>query len=74
MTYTIEYHKELEEKDAQPGSYISRWSTLITINSYKGDIKGFPVFFMAKEGKLNNEQGFFNVTMNSRKDFYKAMH
>jgi len=73
MNIRAEFYKELEEKD--PGNYISRWSAKFTISALdEGNITGIPVFYIAKEGRLNQEQGFFNLSMNSRGDFFKVMH
>lgn len=73
MSYKVEFQKELEEKDDT--SYISRWSALITLNAFQStDIQGFPVFYLAKEGALNKEDGYFTLSQNKDKTFHKALH
>ncbi|CDW90142.1 mannosyl-oligosaccharide glucosidase [Stylonychia lemnae] len=75
IQYKIEFHKEMEQIDQTPTEYISRWTSRITINAQDGQqILGNPVFFAAKEGKLNNEAGTFKITQNTKKNFYKIQH
>lgn len=74
MQYTVEYQKELEQKDELPNEYISRWTARITIKEYQGEIKGYPVFFAAKEGKIKAEEGYFKVSNNVKNNFYKLQH
>eukprot|EP00347_Sterkiella_histriomuscorum_P002218 403369017 len=73
MIVETEFQKELETNDLMgKDEYISRWTTRITFNLNGDEFKGTPVLYIAKEGKQDQETGFFEVTQNDQKTFYKA--
>lgn len=63
VNFTIEFLKEIEDTENPDKGFISRWTANIKVDKYDNtrDILGRPVFFIAKEGKLPGEDGFFKV-------------
>ena len=71
--------KEVEELDSFTGfddQYISRWTARITVHkpNLTAPILGKPVFFVAKEGRQPNENGFLKVFPNADNSFFKVQH
>ena len=63
VNFTIEFLKEIEDTEDPDKGFISRWTANIKVEKYdkNREILGRPVFFIAKEGKLPGEDGFFKV-------------
>ena len=76
INFTIEYHKEIELVQDPKPRYISRWTAKIKVQrpTQFYPSKGRPVFFIAKEGNLTNEDGYFKVFNKDDSTFYKVMH
>jgi hypothetical protein len=75
MKYTVEYYKELEEKDDEKDQFISRWSAQIKVSGLNSsDITGYPIFYIAKEGAAPGELDYLTVNYSQPNNFYKVSH
>ena len=75
MNFTIEYLKELEEKDDQPGQYVSRWTDKIQIHDRADNLTiiGYPVFYVIREGAADNTD-YFSLDKSVNASSFKVSH